>query len=106
MGDVLKYKAVEETDADKISSVASDAIKQRHNKRVRSMRDVRLPKEVVASIDSMIEVSDRIQDAWIASLCSGRNQMSMQDMLDFTKAAQTFTRHFTEIPEEGNTYDE
>jgi len=32
--------------------------------------------------------------------------MSMQDMLDFTKAAQTFTRHFTEIPEEGNTYDE
>jgi len=85
MGEVLKYKAVEET-----------AI-QKHNKRVKSMREVRLAKNVVASIDDVIRTGDRMVDALTASLCTGKNQISMQDCLELSNAIQTLKVNFTEI---------
>ena len=94
MGEVLKYKAVEET-----------AI-QKHNKRVKSMREVRLAKNVVASIDEMIRTGDQMVDALTASLCTGKNQITMQDCLYLSNAVQALKINFTEIPEEGNTYGE
>ena len=85
MGEILKYKAVEET-----------AI-QKHNKRVKSMREVRLAKNVVASIDDVIRTGDRIVDALTASLCTGKNEISMQDCLELSNAIQTLKVNFTEI---------
>jgi phosphoribosylformylglycinamidine (FGAM) synthase-like enzyme len=85
MGEILKYKAVEET-----------AI-QKHNKRVKSMREVRLAKNVVASIDDVIRTGDRMVDALTASLCTGKNQISMQDCLELSNAIQTLKVNFTEI---------
>lgn len=85
MGEVLKYKAVEET-----------AI-QKHNKRVKSMREVRLAKNVVASIDDVIRTGDQMVDALTASLCTGKNQISMQDCLELSNAIQTLKVNFTEI---------
>ena len=68
----------------------------KHNKRVRSIRNVRLSRADVKCIDEMISKGFQIQDSLTESVMWGGNCLSLDDIMEFTSALRAFQAQFTE----------
>ena len=74
---------------------AKEAAKK-HNKRVQSIRNVRLSRADVKCIDDMINKGFMIQDSLTESVMWGGNFLSLDDIMEFTSALRAFQAQFTE----------
>lgn len=69
---------------------------KKHNKRVQSIRNVRLSKADVKCIDDVIKNGQTIRESLIESVAWGGNCLSMEDVVSFSDALLRFEAQFTE----------
>ena len=67
----------------------------KHNKRVASIRDTRLPKSCVEAIDGAIDAMDQLHEAVIDGVTYGHHPLSMSDIVTFVEAANKLRSEFT-----------
>ena len=66
----------------------------KHNKRVKSIREVRLPKSCVNAIDETIHVMDQIHGSLIDGVCHGYHPLTLDDVVRLTTALQKLKAEF------------
>jgi len=72
----------------------------KHNKRVKSIREKRLPKSCVDAIDDAIKAMDDIHESIIDGVVHGYNPLSLEDVIKLAQAARKLQSEFTtrEVP--------
>lgn len=66
----------------------------KHNKRVKSIREKRLPKDCVVAIDESIKAMDQVHEQMCEGVCNGYNSLMMDDIIQLHKALHTLKREF------------
>ena len=72
----------------------------KHNKRVKSIRETRLPKSCVEAIDGAINVMDELHGSIVEGVMYGYHPLSMDDIVKLVDAFNKLRSEFTtrEIP--------
>jgi uncharacterized FlaG/YvyC family protein len=72
----------------------------KHNKRVKSIRENRLPKSCVDAIDDAIKAMDEIHESIIDGVMYGYHPLSMNDIVKLVEAFNKLRSEFTtrEVP--------
>ena len=65
-----------------------------HNKRVKSIREQRLPKSCVTAIDEAISAMSNVRQTMVEGVAHGFNALSMEEMIELSKALEGLTREF------------
>ena len=68
----------------------------KHNKRVRSIRENRLPKSCVEALDEAIQAMDSLNFSIKESVCNNHNCITMDDMLQLGLALDKMKDEFQE----------
>lgn len=71
-----------------------NAVAEKHNKRVKSIREKRLPKSCVEAIDESIKSMEVIHESMIDGVCHGYNPLSMDDVISLVGALNKLKREF------------
>lgn len=66
-----------------------------HNKRVKSIREARLPKSCVTAIDEAISAMSSVRQALVEGIAHGFNGLSMEEAIELSKALEGLNREFT-----------
>ena len=66
----------------------------KHNKRVTSIREVRLPKSCVNAIDEAVKVLDQVHESLIDGVCHGYHPLTLDDIVRLTTALQKLKSEF------------
>ena len=74
--------------------VEYNANAEKHNKRVKSIREVRLPKSCTAAIDQAIESMSNVRETAVDGIYHGYNALTMQDIIDLSNALQDLKNNF------------
>jgi hypothetical protein len=74
--------------------VEYNASAEKHNKRVKSIREVRLPKSCTAAIDESIKAMDHVHDQVCEGMYHGYNALMMDDIIQLHKALYALKREF------------
>jgi len=69
----------------------------KHNKRVRSIRNTRLPKDTVNAVDEAIKVMSELHEVISDGVYFGHNGITMDNMIELANAKFKLERAFTEI---------
>ena len=67
---------------------------EKHNKRVKSIRNTRLPKSSVAAIDGAISAMDNIHNMLVDGIVHGYHALSMDDVVQLVNAMNNLKREF------------
>jgi len=72
----------------------------KHNKRVKSIRENRLPKSCVDAIDDAIKAMDEIHESIVDGVMYGYHPLSMNDIVKLVEAFNKLRSEFTtrEVP--------
>ena len=65
-----------------------------HNKRVKSIREARLPKSCVTAIDEAISAMSSVRQALIEGIAHGFNGLSMEEAIELSRALEGLNREF------------
>ena len=73
----------------------------KHNKRVRSIRNTRLPKDTVNAVDEAIKVMSELHEIISDGVHFGYNGITMDNMIELANAKRKLEHAFTEqeVPE-------
>ena len=71
-----------------------NASAEKHNKRVKSIREVRLPKSCTAAIDQSIEAMSNVRETCVDGMYHGYNALTMQDIIDLSTALEDLKNNF------------
>lgn len=66
-----------------------------HNKRVKSIREARLPKSCVTAIDEAISAMSSVRQALVEGIAHGFNGLSMEEAIGLSKALEGLNREFS-----------
>jgi len=66
----------------------------KHNKRVKSIRETRLPKTCVEAIDETMKVLDQVHESLIDGVCHGYHPLTLDDIVRLTAALQKLKAEF------------
>lgn len=66
----------------------------KHNKRVKSIRETRLPKSCVEAIDETMKVLNQVHDSLIDGVCHGYHPLTLDDIVRLTTALQKLKSEF------------
>lgn len=66
-----------------------------HNKRVKSIREARLPKSCVTAIDEAISAMSSVRQALVEGIAHGFNGLSMEEAIELSKALEGLNREFS-----------
>ena len=66
----------------------------KHNKRVKSIREKRLPKDCVVAIDESIRAMDGLHDALCEWVCNAEPMLRVDDVVQLGKALKSLKREF------------
>jgi len=69
---------------------------KKHNKRVSSIRENRLPKSCVEALDEAIRAMDSLQFSITESIYNNHNCITMDDMIQFGSALERMKEEFQE----------
>ena len=69
---------------------------RKHNKRVQSIRENRLPKSCVEALDGAIQAMDSLHFSIKESICNSYNCISMDDMVQLGLALEKMKAEFQE----------
>jgi hypothetical protein len=69
---------------------------EKHNKRVKSIRESRLPKDCVEALDQAIRAMDSLHFSLCESVCNNHNCITMNDMIDLGTALEKLKAEFQE----------
>lgn len=67
---------------------------EKHNKRVKSIRNTRLPKSSVAAIDEAISAMDAVHEQVCDGLYHGYNSLMMDDVIKLVNALDKLKAEF------------
>ena len=67
---------------------------EKHNKRVKSIRNTRLPKSSVAAIDGAISAMDNVHGMLVDGVVHGYHALSMDDVVQLVNAMNNLKREF------------
>ena len=67
---------------------------EKHNKRVKSIRNTRLPKSSVAAIDGAISAMDNVHGMLVDGIVHGYHALSMDDAVRLVNAMNDLKREF------------
>ena len=65
-----------------------------HNKRVKSIREARLPKSCVTAIDEAMSAMSSIRQTIVEGITHGFNALSMEEVIELSKALEGLNREF------------
>jgi hypothetical protein len=68
----------------------------KHNKRVKSIRESRLPKDCVEALDGAIQAMDSLHLSIKESVCNNYNCITMNDMIELGSALEKLKAEFQE----------
>tara|TARA_A100000172_G_scaffold76539_3_gene60141 strand:+ start:459 stop:719 length:261 start_codon:yes stop_codon:yes gene_type:complete len=68
----------------------------KHNKRVKSIRESRLPKDCVEALDQAIRAMDSLHFSIKESICNNHNCITMDDMIQLGTALNRMKEEFQE----------
>jgi len=71
-----------------------NASAEKHNKRVKSIREVRLPKSCTAAIDESIKSMDKVHEQICESIHYGFNGLMMDDVINLVTAMHKLKAEF------------
>jgi hypothetical protein len=74
--------------------VEYNANAKKHNKRVKSIREVRLPKSCTAAIDEAIKAMDVVHESVTDSVANGYNGLMVEDVIALSNALQKLKTEF------------
>ena len=74
--------------------VEYNANAKKHNKRVKSIREVRLPKSCTAAIDEAIKAMDVVHESVTDSVMNGFNALMVEDVIALSNALQKLKTEF------------
>ena len=74
--------------------VEYNANAKKHNKRVKSIREVRLPKSCTAAIDEAIKAMDVVHESVTDSVVNGYNALMVDDVIALSNALQKLRAEF------------
>ena len=66
----------------------------KHNKRVASIRETRLPKSCVNAIDEAVKVLDQVHDSLIDGVVHGYHPLTLDDIVRLITALQKLKSEF------------
>jgi len=66
----------------------------KHNKRVKSIRETRLPKSCVDALDNAMTVLDQVHESLIDGVCHGYHPLTLDDIVRLTTALQKLKAEF------------
>jgi hypothetical protein len=69
---------------------------EKHNKRVKSIRESRLPKDCVEALDQAIRAMDSLHFSLSESVCNNHNCITMNDMIQLGTALDRMKEEFQE----------
>jgi hypothetical protein len=69
---------------------------EKHNKRVKSIRESRLPKDCVEALDQAIRAMDSLHFSLCESVCNNHNCITMNDMIELGTALEKLKAEFQE----------
>ena len=69
---------------------------EKHNKRVKSIRENRLPKSCVEALDEAIRAMDSLHFSLCESVCNNHNCITMNDMIELGSAIDQLKAEFQE----------
>ena len=78
--------------SDYIKEYNASAVK--HNKRVKSIREVRLPKSCVRAIDESIKAMDQVHEQVCEGVMHGYNSLMMDDVVRLVNAMHKLKAEF------------
>ena len=78
--------------SDYIKEYNASAVK--HNKRVKSIREVRLPKSCVRAIDESIKAMDQVHEQVCEGIIHGYNSLMMDDVVRLVNAMHKLKAEF------------
>ena len=78
--------------SDYIKEYNASAVK--HNKRVKSIREVRLPKSCTAAIDESIKAMDQVHEQVCEGVMHGYNSLMMDDVVRLVNAMHKLKAEF------------
>lgn len=67
---------------------------EKHNKRVKSIRNTRLPKSAVAAIDGAISAMNEVHEQVCDGVYHGYNSLMMQDVITLVNALDKLKAEF------------
>ena len=67
---------------------------EKHNKRVKSIRNTRLPKSSVAAIDNAINAMDNVHMTLVDGAAHGYHALTMDDVVQLANAMHDLKREF------------
>lgn len=67
---------------------------EKHNKRVKSIRETRLPKSSVAAIDGAISAMENVHMTLVDGLVHGYHALTMDDVVQLANAMHDLKREF------------
>jgi len=67
---------------------------EKHNKRVKSIRETRLPKSCVSAIDEAINAMDQVHEQVCEGMYHGYNSLMMDDVITLVNALNKLRREF------------
>lgn len=96
---MMTKEEVEQHFADRLNMRHDHIVK--HNKRVRSIRNTRLPKDTVNAVDEAIRVMSELHEVISDGVYFGHNGITMDNMIELANAKRKLERAFTEqeVPE-------
>ena len=71
-----------------------NASAEKHNKRVKSIREVRLPKSCTAAIDESIKAMDQVHEQVCEGVMHGYNSLMMDDVVRLVNAMHKLKAEF------------
>ena len=66
----------------------------KHNKRVKSIRETRLPKSCVDALDETMTVLDQVHESLIDGVCHGYHPLTLDDVVRLTNALHKLKSEF------------
>ena len=71
-----------------------NAIMEKHNKRVKSLREQRIPKAGVAAIDEAIHAMSEVHEQMVESVHHGYNGLMIEDVIKLVNALNKLQTEF------------
>ena len=65
-----------------------------HNKRVKSIREARLPKSCVTAIDEAISAMSSIRQAMVEGIATGFNGLGIEEVIELSRTLEGLNREF------------